>query len=235
MTFAPAARQRADRIFFSGITAVSIAVVFAGFAKSYYLRALGGARPLSALVQLHAAVFSAWMVMFAIQAWLVAAGRTTVHRRVGVAGVVVGVAVLIVGCATAIDGARTGWFGSQTTRDVTRAVPFLALPLGDLLLFGGFFTAAVYRRRQPDAHKRLMVLATIGGIVPAALGRLPGTAALVAALALLSAGPVYDRMSRGRVHPVYKWGILLIVLSYPLRFWIGGTGAWRSIVGWLTG
>lgn len=48
------------------------------------------------------------------------------------------------------------------------------------------------------------------------------------------AGVLYDRWSRGRMHPVYVWGGLLIVVMQPLRLVLSGTEAWLSFAHWLT-
>jgi hypothetical protein len=208
-------------------------MVLAGFGPSYYFRAFTDAPPLSELVRLHAALFSGWMVLFALQVSLVALKRTDLHRRWGVLGLVFALALLVVGYMTAVAGARTGWAGPRAERDAAAALSFLVVPFRDLVLFGGFLSAAVHFRRQPETHKRLMILAIVGGILPAALGRLPVGVARGSGLAFLLAGPIYDRWSRGYVHPAYKWAIPLLVVSPPLATMIGRTNAWRAFGTWL--
>jgi hypothetical protein len=46
--------------------------------------------------------------------------------------------------------------------------------LGDLVPFTVLFAAGLWRRKQPEAHKRLMTLATIGGFMSAAVAQLVG-------------------------------------------------------------
>jgi len=41
------------------------------------------------------------------------------------------------------------------------------------------------------------------------------------------AGAVYDRWSRGRVHPVYSWGLALIVLGVLVRVALLGSPTWQ--------
>jgi hypothetical protein len=41
------------------------------------------------------------------------------------------------------------------------------------------------------------------------------------------AGAVYDRRSRGRVHPVYWWGLALIVVGVMVRVALLGSSTWR--------
>jgi hypothetical protein len=220
-------RWRRDRAFFGGVTIAALLVVFAGFARGYYLRPFTGAPKLPTVVEIHAALFSIWMLLFLVQVSLVTARRTDLHRRLGLLGVGFAVALLVAGYLTAIAGVRTGWAGPRVPRDAAAALPFLAIPFGDLMVFAGFFAAAIYWRRRPDTHKRLMTLAMIGGTMPPALGRLPAAIGIAAAAALLLAGPIYDRWSRGAVHRAYTWGIPIILASVPLRLAIGSTDAWR--------
>jgi hypothetical protein len=45
---------------------------------------------------------------------------------------------------------------------------------------------------------------------------------------------VYDLAVRGRIHPAFIWGGLLIVLSQPLRLLLAGTDGWLAFATWLT-
>ena len=49
------------------------------------------------------------------------------------------------------------------------------------------------------------------------------------------AGIVYDRYSRGRVHPVWIYGGLAIVISQAARLVISATATWASFVHWMVG
>src|SRR5687767_3050526 len=84
---------RRDRRFFTGMAVAAMLTVFAGFAPSYYLKVLTG-RPgisgqavLSPLLHVHGFVFTSWIVLFLVQARLVAARRIGLHRRLGYAAV----------------------------------------------------------------------------------------------------------------------------------------------------
>jgi hypothetical protein len=55
-------------------------------------------------------------------------------------------------------------------------------------------------------------------------------------LALIFAGPVYDLVTRRRIHPAYLIGLvpcLLLLTSMRLR--IGASQWWHNFAGWLTG
>jgi hypothetical protein len=239
-------RSTRDRWFFGGMAVTSALTVFWGFAPTYYLRTSYGAPSLSPLVHLHGVVFTGWMVLYVVQTALIAAKRTVLHRRLGVAGAVLALAMIVLGVVVAITAAR---------RPPTPGLPpgfpsplmFLVVPLGDMVAFGVLVSAGLYNRRHRDIHKRLMLLATIA-ILNAALGRLvfPGG---VLAFVGLPANPVtligltslfvaaclgYDRATLGRIHPVFLWGGTFIIASDVLRLIIGTTPAWLTFAKWLT-
>jgi len=113
---------------------------------------------------------------------------------------------------------------------------FLIIPLRDLLVFSVLIALGFHYRRTADTHKRLMLLATIGGLLPAALTRLPfgqPASPVVLFILFLLVGPAYDRWSRGRVHSVYKWASAPVFLSVPAGVVIGRTDWWHAFASWL--
>jgi hypothetical protein len=183
----------------------------------------------------HGAVFSAWVVLFVVQAALVSAKRTDIHRKLGVLGAVLAPLMVIVGFQAAIAAARRG-FG---TPGLPPPLVFLAVPMFDLVVFAALVGAALWFRRNPAMHKRLMLLAMLA-VITAAIARLPGVLSYgppaffgLTDLFLL-AGIAWDKWTRGRVHPAYIWGGLFLVLSQPLRLVVSGTDTWLRIATWLT-
>jgi hypothetical protein len=223
-----------DRLFY-GTMAVALGLtVFAGFARTYYLRIPTGGRlatlsgaPFSRLVHAHAALFTCWALLFIVQTALVSARRVAIHRRLGVAGGVLAAAMVVVGISLAIAAAARG-----AAPPGVDPLAFLAMPLFDMLLFASFVTAALVFRRDKETHKRLMIMAYVS-IVVAAVARLPGVLALgppgFTGLAFLFvvAGGTYDGLSRGRVHRVWLWGGTIFLVSMPVRLLVSGTATWR--------
>jgi FtsH-binding integral membrane protein len=224
-----------DRRFFSGMAAAGLVTVVAGFAPTYFLSGLFEGPPLSPTLHLHGALFTAWMVLFLVQALLVAAKRTDVHRRLGVAGAVLAVAMLLVGPIVAISAARRG----VSVPGGPPPLQFLAIPLGDLVLFASLVGVGISLRRRSQVHKRLMLMATIG-LLPPAIARLPyvGAAGPLAFFGLtdlfVAACLVYDRVTLGRVHPAFLWGAIAVVASQPLRLAVSATPCWLRFAEWLT-
>lgn len=117
----------------------------------------------------------------------------------------------------------------------------MVVPIFDLIVFAILFGAAIYYRRRPDNHKRLMLL-TVLNFLPPALGRLP-IASLqqlgpllffgvpdVLALILL----VYDTWRNRRLNRAFAIGTAVLILSHPLRLMLSGTGAWMQFAVWVT-
>lgn len=229
-----------DRLFYGAIAIAMGLTVFSGFARTYYVPlTIGGPRatlsggPWTLVVHAHAAAFTAWVLLFITQTALIATRRVALHRRLGIAGAILAAAMVVAGALTAIATAARG--GAPPGVD---PLAFLVVPLFDLVLFSGFIIAALTWRRNKEAHKRLMLLAYVS-IIAAATARLPGVLPLGPpaffgmALIFVVAGVIYDFVSRGRVHPVYKWGGTLLLISVPLRLAVSSTPAWRSFAEWL--
>ena len=231
-----------DRVFYSGMAIAMALTVVTGFARTYYLRSyfgpstsVTGGTALSPLVHLHGALFTAWMALFIIQTALIATRRVAIHRRLGLAGVALAAAMVVVGTQTAIAAAARG-----SAPPGLEPLVFLVVPIFDLILFSGFVGTAVWRRRDKEAHKRLMLLA-YASIIVAGVARIPGVIALgplgffAASFMFAVIGMLYDRWSRGQIHSVYKWGFALLVLSVPVRLGLSSTAAWRSFAEFLIG
>jgi hypothetical protein len=94
--------------------------------------------------------------------------------------------------------------------------------------------AAVALRQRADAHKRLMLLATIT-LLTAAVARflaqinVGGTAPIFLGTDIFVLAVIlYDFASRGHVHPASLWGGGMIVVIKPLLFAASGTSAWLA-------
>jgi hypothetical protein len=231
----PRAIGRHDRTFYGGIAIAAAVMTIVGFGPTYYLRFFDGGPhatisggPITTAVHVHGALFTAWILLFITQTALISARRVAVHRRLGIAGVVLAAAMVAAGVNAGIAMGARG-----AAPPGIDPLSFMAIPLGDMVMFAGFVAAAVTLRRDKESHKRLMLLA-YASILAAPAARLPGVLPL-GPLAFYGigfivafAGVIYDYMSRGRVHRVYLWGGGLLLLSVPLRLALSGTDAWKA-------
>lgn len=197
-------RRRARSRVYAGLSAFMVAIVLVGFWPSYFGPMLRGNVERPAVIQVHGLIFVGWMALLIAQVVFAARGQIQLHRRIGRYGIAYGWLViamgLVVGPAASAIHVRAG----EWTHD--RGAAFLLVTFGDMVLFGACFVAAVAYRSRPEIHKRLMVAATVA-LLFAAVGRMaflssPALSAIVW-LSPLLVGIVHDKMTRGRVHPVY--------------------------------
>lgn len=133
--------------------------VLAGFAQTYLTmdRFSTTADALPMAVHVHGISFLAWYVLLVLQAVLVVTRSLRLHRRLGMvslslAAVMVATGMLVI--AVRMDGGLQGkGFWSS----------FSLVILSNLILFAGFFVAAIHFRNLPDLHRRYMVLAAATG------------------------------------------------------------------------
>lgn len=226
--------SRADRWFYSGMALFLAALVFIGFAPTFYLRGYvalpdGVTVPLSPLKIVHAVIATAWMCLFVAQTLLVATARVAKHRRLGVIGVVLAAAFVTTGTAITIDALQRG----VDPVGVDPRVWWLGNTLPPILIFAVLVGAAVAARRRIQAHKRLMLLATINLVLPA-VGRI-GLFNLAPAVltsfnvsttvALVLVPIAYDLLTRRRVHPVLLVGGAATIVAPWLMFAVARTPA----------
>ena len=90
--------------------------------------------------------------------------------------------------------------------------------------------AGLLNRRKPELHRRFILLASITTLTPA-ISRIVDKRSLLAmflTLAFVVVAMIHDWLSRRRVHPVYLFGGLILLVSGPLRAAIAHTAAWES-------
>ncbi len=230
--------NRTDHVFFSVMAALSAATILTGFSRPYYFKVIAGTRLFPLFVHVHAVVFTSWLVLFVVQAALVARGRVDIHRRLGVAGGVLAGLMILIGLATAVLAAKSGYRGvpGQEARDPQT---FLIVPLRDVAVFAAFTGLGLYFRRKVQLHKRLMLLGVIGGLMPAGVSRLPGMNSFPPAiggimLLFLIACPVYDFARYRRAYPAYLLGALVSLLSLaPVTQRLAMNPAWTRFADWV--
>jgi hypothetical protein len=243
---AAANARRGEGWFYIGMALTASATAIAGFGPGIVDPALRKA-PLTWSVGLHGVIFSGWLALFLVQALLVFHRRIAIHRALGCAGAALAAVMLVSGYSTAIGMARRGYdLSGDLIGDSGDPLMVLVFQLGDLLCFGVLVTLGILFRQRRDAHKRLMLLATVGGLMPAALSHIIGHSPflrsfhpaiiLIPYTAFLFAGAIHDRLSRGRIHPISLWGALAVWLWSNVRAAvIGPSNEWREFATWLMG
>jgi hypothetical protein len=222
------AQARFERGFYLIATFGFLGLVFWTFARSYFLKFLYGASPLSMLLHVHAAVMSGWVVLLALQSALIAAGRVRWHRRVGTFGAAWAGLVVLVGSITTLHAAIREVRGHTPTAGGQIVVT--SLDLAQMVLFASFVTIAIWQRRRVDVHKRLMLL-TIACMLPDALARLPVTfmtnqLILVGLYGFTIGVAALDTIRHKRLHPAFGWGGLTLLASFTALLFLATSRWW---------
>jgi hypothetical protein len=131
----------AEHRFYVGAALLMMFLSLAGFGPSILEQSRRNA-PSSPMVMAHGMVVGAWLLLFLVQAALVATGRTAVHRRLGSVAPALALAMIVLGVVVLIGFGRRGY---DLSGDVVRAIsrtaspqnPAVVLfPLSELVSFG---------------------------------------------------------------------------------------------------
>lgn len=227
---------RADSVFFPAMAWAMMAVVFTGFAPSWFLRGYIPTpipmAPLSPLIIVHGAAFTLWMALFITQTSLVAANRRDIHRKLGWWAVGLAVVLLVLGWMAAVDSLR---HGASPVPAISPAT-FFAVPIGSLASFVPMVVLGVLNRKRPDYHKRYMLISIMVVLIPASaripLWYFPQIMPLLFAFAVadifLLALVAYDFFRRGKLHPATLIGGGIMLALEPGRILIGQTQWWQA-------
>jgi hypothetical protein len=225
----------ADRRFYFFLTILIALVAITGFTPSS-AGILAGTIPTPPLiVHLHAAAMATWLLLLVAQAGLVTAGRRDLHMRLGLASLGVAPLMLVLFTAVTIiryyDGVEAG------AGEFMAGLLFVQIRI--ILMFPVFVIWALSARaRDPETHKRAMILAALVPI-GAAVGRMgwiPGNdvqatydVTAMLELALLAPALIYDKLRHGRVHRAYWIGLALTVPWLIGSHFAWHSPAWRSV------
>ena len=232
-----------SQLFYVYMGVVFVVIAFGGFAPTFWGPLASGTFTADPVIHLHGVLYSAWTLFFLRQAMLIANGRRRDHRSWGLAGISLATAMVFSGVIAAINSmnlADAAGMGEAGRR-------FSIVSLTAALLFGITVTAAILNVRNPEAHKRWMLLATVP-LMQAPVGRLlrpifaadfsgppPVVVTVPAALLvdmLIVAAITHDWRTRGSPHRVYLAGGALIVATQLLRVPVSDTGGWMSFATW---
>jgi len=210
------------------------AIVALGFLPGFFLPRPDPTVLQNPVVHLHALVYVGWLALVAYQMRLPSLGRVADHRRVGRWLVYYAALLVVMGLwVTFSRFAERIEMGDPVAARIQMWPPF-----SDMLVFPILFYLALAYRKQPELHKRLMVLACCMLTIPGAarmffLGDPPNI--LVMELIFLS--PVYigilrDWIVERRVYAVYVIGLAGLGLM-PMRMVVVDSPAWVTFTEWL--
>ena len=234
--------RRQDRNFFL----LMVALLWLGILMGFLPEIVGRVRAhhlWPAVVYFHGAVFVGWLSLLTVQVLLIRSRRVDLHRELGMAGTALYGAMIVLGITTSlvVDYEQFGTPHGDPS--------FLSIQLGDMLAFAVLAGLAIAWRKNPDAHKRLIIIATIC-IADAGFSRwwAPGLEKVLGDgywgnwaqlylsdfLLVIMVG-VYDLITRRRLYSVY---ILGAVWGLGLEFaavWLYVSPWWKPVATVLIG
>lgn len=237
-----------DRPFFTAMLLAIWAALLSGFIYNNVTKLLAGRFTYPWIVHIHALFFTGWLFFFTAQIIWVRRAQVATHRKFGMFGAALAACMVILGVMTAIMTEQIK-FGTEASD-----ARFLSVMLGDMIVFGGLVTASILSRRNPPAHKRLMLMATLV-LTDAGFGRWlsPSITAwlgernywdiqtladgawpfirfqLLPAWTLIAALGIFDLITRKRLHPAYIRAVLACLPIHLLAGWLYFQPFWKTI------
>ena len=194
-----------ERYFYLFMSLLNAVVVVYGFSFTINQNLLHPRVQPPQIVYVHSVVFSAWVLFFILQSALVRSHNVRMHRTLGWVGAGLAVSILVLGYTTSTAVLRLA-----IQRQLPfPTVPFLFVEVMELVCFAVPFALAIYWRKRPDFHRRLMLIATCA-LTEAAFGRIPSLPAVFAPAgvdALILLGVVRDIIVERRIHKVYLYAL----------------------------
>lgn len=217
-------------------TALALSVTaYLGFWFTYFGPNLQGTYPAAApAVHLHGWSFFAWYLLLPLQAGLIHARRLRAHRTLGWSSL--GLAAVMTATGMLVLGVQMA--AAVASPEPTYWSAFGLMIFATLVLFIGFYTAALVLRRDRAAHKRLMLVAGAAGlgaagfrIVLTLFGPVDWAtpAGILATNVFILSGIAYDAFREPRVHPAY-WVGLAVCVAVEVSAWLSvSTGVGQSL------
>lgn len=229
--------RRVEHAFFQAMAVFLTVTMIVGFARTYFLAGVFQAKLPNLVIHIHGAVFTCWFLLLLAQSALASLHRVDLHRRLGIAGIVIAALMLLLGILATAE---------YVLREAAQRWILLAaaMPIAELTTFCILASAAFLMRRSPDLHKRLILLATIG-LMGAAVGRmeflpywhLRGIAAirLVWMYTYVFIVPIaaYDIWSTRKLNRATVWGSVFMISVQQGMLVVATSAPWSAFVHWM--
>ncbi len=202
-----------DRYFYFAMSLLMSVVVVYGFSRTMGARIIHPKTAPPAILYVHAFVFYGWLAFFIFQSALIRTHNVLLHRSMGWVGVALGVVIPVLGISTAITMNRIHLLVDH----VADAPAFMLVPFFDVFCFTTTFALAIYWRKKPEFHRRLILIASCA-LTAAGWGRFPGgffqgNYFYAGVDLLIFLGVVRDWIVNRRVHVVYRYALPAFVVA----------------------
>ncbi len=219
-----------NRYFYFAMSLLAAAIVVAGFRRTVNDNLFHPAIPRPFILWIHGAAFATWVCFFIFQSTLVRIHKVSWHRFSGWFGAGLATVMVVLGVSTAIIMAR--FDAVQLHQKDTDA--FLSIPFYDMIAFGVCIGLAIYWRKKPELHCRLIFIATCG-LLDAAFGRFDylfdHNLYFPCLDLVILLGVVRDLLVDRRVNKVYVYALPLLIVgqSFAVYMFRHNPSWWQGI------
>jgi hypothetical protein len=219
-----------SRYFYFCMSLVMAGLVVWGFSHTVETSLFHANPPRPLLLWIHGAAFSTWIVFFIVQSGLVRVRKVSVHRFLGWFGA--GLATVMVALGVTITVVMTRF--DISVLHMKDVASFVSIPFEDMIVFGTCMALAIYWRKKPEYHRRLVFIATCV-LMDAAIGRFDfwfnHSIFYVGLDLLIVLGILRDWMVDGRVHKVYFYALppMILLQSAAVYAWRVNPACWQGI------
>jgi len=219
-----------SRYFYFSMALLFAVLVVWGFSRTVNENLFHAAVPRPFLLWIHGAAFAGWVAFFIAQSTLVRVQKVSWHRFLGWFGVALATVMVPLGFTIAIIMAR---FDASRLHE-SGVDAFLSIPFFDMTAFGVLIALAIYWRKRPEFHRRLLFIATCC-LMDAPVGRFDfvfnHNLFYLCLDLLMVLGVVRDLVVDRRVHKVYFYALPLLIVGQNLSIymWRINPSWWRAI------
>jgi len=180
--------------------------------------------PISTIVIVHGICMIVWYTLVVVQTRLIIQKNHSLHMTLGKSSIVLAVGIVISGIMMTLDS-----YARSSSVDIVSVNLFITIN------FISLYSLALYRRKQSDKHKRLMLFASLSMMLPA-LARITQAASindflsLPMWLILLLVPALYDIKTLKRVHTATILGIVLIIVGIVFTISLLESSAWAQFL-----
>lgn len=211
-----------SRYFYFCMSLVMAALIVSGFSRTVDAGLFHANPPRPLLLWIHGAAFSTWVVLFIAQSALVRVRKVSLHRSLGCFGAGLAALMVVLGVIVTVVMSRF----DLTVLRRKNADTFIAVPFADMLIFGTCMALAIYWRKRPEFHRRLVFVATCE-LMDAGIGRFDfifnHNLFYAGVDLLIVAGMARDWFVDGRIHKVYLYALPVMILLQGVAVY-----AWRA-------
>ena len=226
------ARDRHTSFYF-GSAIAGLLITLVGFHLTYTQPVVTGTYTGPWWGHLHGAVAMAWLFLIIAQTWL-APRNIRLHRTLGAFAILVIPLWFATTVMIAREFAQITTAGGELERAQDNILGALVSPLVVAIVAG----LALHYRKRPQAHKRLVFIATVVMLWPSwARWRhyFPDPDAVdqlfsfFIALTPIPLAMLRDKLKFGAVHPALLWGGVAVLAEQTMEVLAHGSPAWNAV------